>query len=153
MTKCSLILVLVVICALFGCQKTDTGNTTGNPPNSKTSPSPVEQDDIDIVGSYRSLTLVNLALQQLPDRSIKFRFSLAATSKTAGAELCGTARLEGDSATFKNDNCEMRLKFEYGKLVVTSIGKECKLNENTSLDGDYAKISNLIPELSPCAHQ
>src|SRR5688572_30768537 len=100
MMKCWLMLLIVLISGLCGCQKSDPGNNKTN------TPSAIEQDDIDIPGSYRSLDFVEIAVQELPDKTIKFRFSIPAEPQTA--ELCGAAKLSGDSVTFKNDRCEIR---------------------------------------------
>ena len=57
----------------------------------------------------------------------------------------GVATIEGDTAIFKpegaEEECQIRLKFTGGKLVVTQTGI-CGFDHNVSAEGTYKKASS-----------
>jgi hypothetical protein len=64
-------------------------------------------------------------------------------------EGSGTASIEGDTAIFKpegaEDECEIKLKFAGGKLVVTQTGA-CGFGNHVYADGTYTKVSSKKPK-------
>jgi len=64
----------------------------------------------------------------------------------------GIARIEGDIAIFKpegaEDECQIKLKFASGKLIVTQIGT-CGFGNHVYADGTYKKVSSKKPKFEP----
>ena len=65
-------------------------------------------------------------------------------------EGSGIAKIEGDTAIFKpegaEEECEIKLKFSGGKLIVTQTGTTCGFGNQVYADGTYKKVSSKKPK-------
>jgi hypothetical protein len=79
-----------------------------------------------------------------------YEYKTASGEPTANTgEGSGIARIEGDTAIFKpegaEEECEIKLKFAGGKLIVTQTGA-CGFGNHVYADGTYTKVSSKKPK-------
>jgi hypothetical protein len=97
-----------------------------------------------VTGTYK-MKNGEVLVQQIDGR---MRFTLNATWKTNVGAVSGEVPLEGNAASYSDEDadCKLGFKFTPRKLVVSQDGT-CGMGLNVSANGTYKRVSTASPKL------
>ena len=132
-------LIVIVIPFLLSAQTGSNRNAsskTAGPPN--------------ITGYYQAENENSIEALLLKDGRVKFY--IMAMFRDHTGEICGVAPMKDNIVVYKKDACEITLKFETGRIIVTQKGSDadCEFGMNVNAAGVYRKRNSKIPEFTEC---
>lgn len=105
------------------------------------------QNNQSMTGSYLSKRTGSLDVLLLPDGKVKFLLNAPMAGHNFGV-ACAIVPVKDNTAIYKNGSCEISLKFEAKRVIISQKGDEhdCDFGTGVTSDGVYIKRHSRTPQ-------